>query len=326
MDYIKIKEYVKWLSSSCEETVVYFSQDILVSWLKIGPSRKTATDFLFCDPEIVIEVSKLKNMLNVIDEKRFLWARSKCNPFEGIGRSIFLNRSAVKMANLDAILDFMFTDPKDENDKSIVKNDLLYFADCCAGPGGFSQYILFRKEMQAKGFGFTLRNDNDFQLDQFLAGNTAILDIYYGVKGDGNILDPENIESLTRHVMNKTCNIGVHFMMADGGFYVEEGTSQEIACKQLHLCECIVALSLVREGGSFVIKFFDLLDTFTVGLVYLMYKCFKQMSIIKPNASRPANSERYIVFKYKTKITKTIQQHLFHVNEEIWNTNADIIF
>ena len=36
-------------------------------------------------------------------------------------------------------------------------NDLLYFADICAGPGGFSEYVLWRKGWQAKGFGFTLR-------------------------------------------------------------------------------------------------------------------------------------------------------------------------
>jgi len=36
-------------------------------------------------------------------------------------------------------------------------NELLYFADVCAGPGGFSEYVLWRKGWQAKGFGFTLK-------------------------------------------------------------------------------------------------------------------------------------------------------------------------
>lgn len=35
--------------------------------------------------------------------------------------------------------------------------DVLYFADICAGPGGFSEYVLWRKEWHAKGFGFTLK-------------------------------------------------------------------------------------------------------------------------------------------------------------------------
>ena len=35
--------------------------------------------------------------------------------------------------------------------------ELLYFADICAGPGGFSEYVLWRRKWHAKGFGLTLR-------------------------------------------------------------------------------------------------------------------------------------------------------------------------
>lgn len=37
--------------------------------------------------------------------------------------------------------------------------DLLYFADICAGPGGFSEYMLWRKGWHCKGFGFTLKGN-----------------------------------------------------------------------------------------------------------------------------------------------------------------------
>ena len=47
----------------------------------------------------------------------------------------------------------------------IGPSDLLYFADLCAGPGGFSEYVLWRKGWQAKGFGFTLKG-------------TGIVDLY----------------------------------------------------------------------------------------------------------------------------------------------------
>ena len=36
--------------------------------------------------------------------------------------------------------------------------DLMYFADICAGPGGFTEYFLYRTKWHAKGFGFTLRS------------------------------------------------------------------------------------------------------------------------------------------------------------------------
>ncbi len=38
--------------------------------------------------------------------------------------------------------------------------DVLYFADICAGPGGFSEYVLWRKQWEAKGFGLTLKGKN----------------------------------------------------------------------------------------------------------------------------------------------------------------------
>ena len=113
--------------------------------------------------------------------------------------------------------------------------------------------------------------------------------------------------------------VGVHFMMADGGFSVEgQENIQEILSKQLYLAQCLVALSLLRTNGHFVVKLFDLFTPFSVGLVYLMSKCFDRISICKPNTSRPANSERYLVCKWKKPNTDAIQRHLFEVNKEIW--------
>jgi cap1 methyltransferase len=40
-------------------------------------------------------------------------ARSRANPFESIAACFFQNRAAMKMANIDAVFNFMFTDPKD---------------------------------------------------------------------------------------------------------------------------------------------------------------------------------------------------------------------
>ena len=38
--------------------------------------------------------------------------------------------------------------------------DVMYFADICAGPGGFSEYVLWKKTWNAKGFGFTLKGQH----------------------------------------------------------------------------------------------------------------------------------------------------------------------
>ena len=90
-------------------------------------------------------------------------ARTRSNPYETIGSVFFLNRAAVKMANMDAVFDFMFTNPKNQNGQPVLdKTDLLYFADVCAGPGGFSEYVMFRKGWKAKG------NQSNFKFFQKL--------------------------------------------------------------------------------------------------------------------------------------------------------------
>lgn len=57
----------------------------------------------------------LQNVLNNIGSRDVKNGRRRANPFESISNGIFLNRAAMKMANLDAILNWMFTQPKDLN-------------------------------------------------------------------------------------------------------------------------------------------------------------------------------------------------------------------
>ena len=64
--------------------------------------------------------------------------------------------------------------------REVGGNELLYFADMCAGPGGFSEYVLWRRKGECKGFGFTLRGQNDFKLEDFFAGPPEMFEPHYG--------------------------------------------------------------------------------------------------------------------------------------------------
>lgn len=88
------------------------------------------------------------------------------------------------MANMDRVFDFMFTNPLDSNGKPLVveaSDDLLFFADVCAGPGGFSEYVLWRKQWQSHGFGFTLEGKDDFKLHNFQAGPPEAFEPFHGM-------------------------------------------------------------------------------------------------------------------------------------------------
>lgn len=91
-----------------------------------------------------------------------------------------------------------------------------YFADICAGPGGFSEYILWRKRWAFKGFGMTLRGDHDFKLHESNCASSESFEALYGILDNGDIYYPDNIKEFCSNIKNETNELGVHFVMADG--------------------------------------------------------------------------------------------------------------
>lgn len=323
LEVFPLKERYSWLRDQTKDLIEVLSPDKLKSWLFEGKRETVITKTDFCDPKLLRQLLAPKKMLSTFDEKTINNAQQRSDPFGEIRKEIFgTSRAAMKMANMDATLEFMFTKPVDENGESLVQSDeVLHFADVCAGPGGFSEYVLWR-EKTARGIGFTLKATSDFKLDAFINGRPEMFDTFYGIKGDGDIFDPENIKSLTDHVLEKVSR-GVHFMMSDGGYDVSGKPRKTLenlsGSKRMGLCQCLVALSIVRINGHFVTKLFDLFTPFNVGLVYFMYKCFKQITILKPHSSRPNSSERYLVCKWKKENTDTIRDHLIETNRKMFN-------
>ncbi|XP_076294327.1 cap methyltransferase 1 isoform X2 [Lasioglossum baleicum] len=301
-------ETMKWIKNPRTNIPTF---DEMKSWLKKGPKKLVIDDETeFCDEDIVRNIINSKTIFDKLDDTELRRARTRSNPYETIRGAMFLNRAAVKMANIDRACNFMFTKPTGLQD-----DELLHFADVCAGPGGFSEYVLYRKKWHAKGFGFTLKNENDFKLADFYAGPCETFHPYYGPSEDGNVFDPANQEAFREIIMQHTNDKGVHFMMSDGGFSVEgQENIQEILSKQLYLCQCLVALMIVKDHGHFVTKLFDVFTPFSAGLVYLMYCCFDEVCIFKPNTSRPANSERYLICKHKRPNTDAVVRYFKYIN------------
>ena len=80
--------------------------------------------------------------------------------------------------------------------KALVSStDLLYFADICAGPGGFSEYVLWRKGWDAKGFGFTLKGPNDFKLEDFFAAPCELFEPHYGMSFESQLVTYNAVNS-----------------------------------------------------------------------------------------------------------------------------------
>ncbi|CAB3368772.1 Hypothetical predicted protein [Cloeon dipterum] len=313
-EVVEAKETLRWLPGSQVPTA-----GLCPNWIQLGEAKRTMDDeHKFCSPEVLKKLLSAKAVFDQLDDAELRKARGQCNPFERIGRVFFRNRDAVKMANIDAVCEMMFTEPRNnEGQKTVPGDELLYFADVCAGPGGFSEYVLWRKRWQAKGFGFTLRGGSDFKLKNFYAASAETFEPCYGKDGDGNIYKPANIRHFQEHVLANTDGKGVHFTMADGGFSVKgQENIQEILSHRLYLCQCLVALSITRPGGHFVVKLYDVFTTFSAGLIWLMRRAFREICIFKPKTSRPANSERYLVCKNKLADVSAVRDLMWTANEE----------
>ncbi|XP_047739805.1 cap-specific mRNA (nucleoside-2'-O-)-methyltransferase 1 [Hyalella azteca] len=330
LDEASVEEEVLWMAECPNPEPL--SLALLTQWMTIGPKKLDISDETdYCDESILKGVLDAKTVFDALSEREIQRARVRSNPFETIGKVFFQNRAALKMANLDAICGMMFTRPTDPHGKPMVQEDnILYFADVCAAPGGFAEYAIWRRKTisdgfpDVHGFGFTLRS-NDFKLHDFYAAPREFFEPHYGDSdrgkkgdGDGDIYKGHNISSFCDFVKTATRGRGVHFMMADGGFNVEgQENIQEILSKQLYLGQFTVALGIVREGGHFVCKLFDTFTPFSVELIYLMYRCFRRVSIHKPNTSRPANSERYIICKGLRSGCSSVYSYLFSVNDKL---------
>ncbi|EFC46258.1 predicted protein [Naegleria gruberi] len=323
------KEEFEWIACKEENRKIYSGpNDPIYKIVKpesdnLDPSKMAPNDANegqnpFIDPEIMKSIFKTKADFDDLPPKIFLDARLRSNPYEKIGKSIFQNRAAVKLANIDLVTDLT---SETSLPRLVEENGVLYFADICAGPGGFTEYLYYRyKTSKAKGWGFTLKNDkDDWKLEKFNNESPCSnFELNYGVDGTGDITKNENMLCLDDAVNRGTNNRGLALVTADGGFCVDGvENSQEYLTQQLVLCQFLTALLTLRKGGCFVCKLFDLNTWFSASLIYVMYQYFEKVTIFKPFSSRPANSERYIVCKGMTERKPEIIKFLLQANTRL---------
>ncbi|KAG0001945.1 FtsJ methyltransferase domain-containing protein 2 [Entomortierella chlamydospora] len=291
--------------------------------IEYGPSEEIDLDLL-CIKGIVNNLLDSKMKLRAVPQEIFGRARQRCNPYELVGSSIFINRASVKLASIDSQLAITATkeDPTggqgEEEDAKTFR-----FADLCSGPGGFSEYLLWRKHTwgeRARGWAMTLKGDLDFQLERFHKDAMVHdnLKVFYGKDRTGNILKQENIDSFADLVEQETKGLGVGLVSADGGISVDgDEAVQETLLQRLILCQILTMFMTLQKGGDFVVKIFDIFTPVTAGLVWILSRHFEKICVVKPLTSRPMNSERYVVCRHLLthKPSLTIE-HLKNVNSQ----------
>ncbi|XP_016146452.1 cap-specific mRNA (nucleoside-2'-O-)-methyltransferase 1-like [Sinocyclocheilus grahami] len=343
-------ESVTWFPESSPEIP---DADELKDWMTMGQKKlKIDDETEFCSENLLHLLLRCKTVFDNLEGEEMRRARTRSNPYETIRGAFFLNRAAMKMANMDHVFDYMFTNPKDFQGKPQTRDkdgELLYFGDVCAGPGGFSEYVLWRRHWHAKGFGMTLKGANDFKLEDFYAAPSELFEAYYvqrtlykaQLNGRGMRKKPflrtankqSCLSALHGRKMNTafqeknllpTVKFGGGSIMlwgcvastGTGNLVKVEGRMDSTQYQQIlkkNVQESVKRLKL-QWGGHFVCKTFDLFTPFSVGLIYLLYLCFERVSLFKPVTSRPANSERYVVCKSLKPGTDAVREYMFTIN------------
>lgn len=219
------------------------------------------------------------------------------NPYEFIHTAIpYKKRSVAKHKPLSRayfkMVEIMESFPLYSDDKPLSSFHLA------EGPGGFIEALAhLRKCSEDSYIGMTLLDDqNDETIpawkktNQFLEKNKNVY-IENGADGTGNILSLENLE-----YCKLKYGSSMQIITGDGGFdFSVDFNNQEINIVRLLFAQICYALCMQKYNGCFVLKMFDCFTTATTELLYLLSSCYKKVYITKPQTSRYANSEKYVV-------------------------------
>jgi 23S rRNA U2552 (ribose-2'-O)-methylase RlmE/FtsJ len=169
------------------------------------------------------------------------------------------------------------------------------------GPGGFMEAFCKYRDVKATSivkdtlFGITLlsqdRNIPNWKLPQSIhtSNNIHLLD---GIDGTGSLYSINNLDNYVDTIGHASCNI----VTADGGFdFSNDFNNQEEQSMFLIMCEIYMALRTQALDGVFVLKIYDIRTLNTMRIIKVLHENYKNLHIVKPLSSRPANSEKYIV-------------------------------
>ena len=237
---------------------------------------------------------------------------------DSISQYIPISRSYFKMWEIFHTFDLF---------KHFNPENKFIFSHLAEGPGGFMEAsynyrsnILKKKNIDDVYYGITLKPTNDYIPDwnkiKKIFNNQNNVKIEYG-----NLYFINDVNNYVSTFTNKKANL----VTADGGFdYSNNFNGQEINSCQIIYSECAIALNVLKMNGCFVCKVFDLFSITMVQILYILSCSFEQVFIYKPETSRPANSEKYLVcLYYKDNLSSLNKKHLLNIIEKWQNITSN---
>lgn len=261
----------------------------------------------------------LNNTKELIDQNYKKWDNIKkyTNPYEFIHSCLpHMNYSIAKVKPVSRAFFKLIEIYKHFN---ILNNyNSLKSFHLAEGPGGFIEATAYmRSNPLDTYYGITLTNDDDYSIpgwkksEQLFKTYKNII-IEKGRIGNGNLYNIDNYKHMATYYKNS-----MNVITADGGFdFSGDFSKQENNAFRLLFTQIAYAIVMQKYNGVFILKIFDVFLKSTTQLIYLLNCFYKKVYIVKPNTSRHANSEKYLVCKY----------FKFSDTSSIYNRFHDILF
>ena len=243
----------------------------------------------------------LNDIKHRIDKKEREWDNNKryTNPYEYIHSLIPNKKKSVAI-----------TKPLSRSYFKMIELIIFYKLDfpvqslhsfhLAEGPGGFIEALSHsRKNHQDKYIGMSILDDHQDHTipawkksKQFLKENPNVY-IEVGKDKTGDILKIENLDHCKQLYAGS-----MHIITGDGGFdFSTDFNNQENHISKLLFAQVVYALVMQKRGGHFVLKMFDCFMEHTIDILSILSSYYGKVYITKPQTSRYANSEKYLVCK-----------------------------
>lgn len=205
-----------------------------------------------------------------------------------------------------------------ENVFTFDKKKKMRIACLAEAPGGFIQCMInYRKGHEDNITGISLKNGEDNKID-WVISNPNIKLLFGNAKKnhDGNLYNPD--------ILNYYCNyykkVGADLVTADGGINLRENEEnyKGLYHIQLFLAEVYVALKILKKGGVFILKIYELCFKPMLDLMKILGEHFESVDVYKPKLSREMNSEKYVVCTGYKKCSKETLSNIMNIISHLW--------
>jgi 23S rRNA U2552 (ribose-2'-O)-methylase RlmE/FtsJ len=265
----------------------------------------------------------------LIETKEHLWKKYKkyTNPYEFIHTPYDENRIISKMKPLSRAFYKMVEIANFFNIFKKYESQNIKTFHLAEGPGGFIEAFTFLRNKKNNFFknsmplntndtyyGMTLTNEQNKSIPgwskskYFLNTNPNVI-IETGKTCNGDLYSLENLKYCKEKYGGE-----MDIITGDGGFdFSVDFNNQELNASKLIFSQIMFAISMQKKGGIFVLKVFDIFTKISMDFLYLLNDLYDEVYVCKPQTSRYANSEKYIVCKGYNSIHSDVFSRLVNI-------------